>query len=50
MTDGIPEDVLKQARKAFRPTLEYRRQMAINFFRPTDLPAALGNILPGSKK
>ena len=25
-------------------------QMAINFFRPTDLPAALGNILPGSKK
>lgn len=50
MTDGIPEDVLKQSKKAFRPTLEYRRQMAINFFRPTDLPAALGNILPGSKK
>ena len=50
MTDGIPEDVLKQTKKAFHPTMEYRRQMALNFFRPTDLPAALGNILPGSKK
>ncbi|MBQ8063401.1 MAG: family 20 glycosylhydrolase [Clostridia bacterium] len=50
MTDGIPEDVQKQTRKAFRPTLEYRRQVATNFFRPSDLPAALGNLLPGSRK
>lgn len=50
MSDGIPEEVLKQTRKAFRPTLEYRRAMARSFFRPGDLPTALGNLLPGSKK
>ncbi|MBR5754062.1 MAG: family 20 glycosylhydrolase [Clostridia bacterium] len=50
LTDGIPPEVLKQTRKAFRPTAEFRRSMYTNFFRPSDVPAALGNLLPGSKK
>ncbi len=50
MTDGVPEEIQKQTRKAFRPTMEYRRQLAFNFFHPADLPAVLGSRLPGLKK
>lgn len=50
LEDGIPKTVLKQTKKAFRPTAEYRRDLYANFFRPSDLPAALSNLLPGSKK
>ncbi|MBP5273035.1 MAG: family 20 glycosylhydrolase [Clostridia bacterium] len=50
MNDGIPEEVLKQTKKAFRPTVEYRRAEYTNFFRPADLPAVVRNRLPGSKK
>ena len=50
LEDGIPESVLKQTKKAFRPTVEYRRNLYTNFFRPSDLPAAFSNLLPGSKK
>lgn len=50
MTESIPDDIRKQTAKAFRPTLDYRRQMATAFFRPVDLPSVLGDRLPGSKK
>lgn len=50
MDDGIPEAVRKQTKKAFRPSVEYRRTMYQTFFRTSDIPAVLGNHLPGSKK
>lgn len=45
MEDGIPDEIRKQTRKAYHPTMEYRRQIARNFFRLSDLPAALRNRL-----